>query len=703
MRGGETVESTGSLDFGILRGLNLSYNAEERIIKEFVVEMDTTRWHEIELCKERFLKDGIDPHNSLYMYPEVADSWIRSKNYGVDPYQQKLGKNLSPRELKALMRDKSSIIDSSYEFIRKNLDLLTTSNYHMCLTDENGILLFSAGEKNKIETFEAINAVPGAIWTEELIGTNCHSMCINLKKPVQLIGPYYYCKSLTDNIGSATPIMDEDGRVMGVLLVISVASPEKQVAQTNLLSWVISAGLAIESELRLKKQSYFLGLANNTLKSTMEVIGEGCITLDWRMNIAYINREAADIFNIKEKDAIGKPFNKLCRSKLPINDVLETGMTINKYETVFDNHKSQSYEVDIEPLVNNDQSSNKSGVFLRIRKLHHSQKNVKANDQEKDSFSPILGSSKPLQIVIHNARNVARHEGGVLLIGESGTGKELFARAIHDESRKNGPFIAINCASIPRSLFESELLGYEGGAFTGAERSGRVGKIELARGGTLFLDEIGEMPLELQPVLLRVLEDKQVMRVGGTKYTHVDFKVVVATNRDLWQMVLNKEFREDLYFRLAVFKLIIPPLRSRGNDIIKLAETFIKERCNDGKFVKCPVISPEVCDVFLNYDWPGNVRQLKNVITYALAMVTGNTIKISHLPDELFDTSRSKSRTQSYDIKSIDDLTGMERIEIEAIKDAMKKTGNNVKDAAESLGLGRSTLYRKLKQYKMEF
>ncbi|WP_019850046.1 sigma-54-dependent Fis family transcriptional regulator [Desulfitobacterium sp. PCE1] len=697
------MEAIGTQDFKILRGLNLSHKAEESIIKEFVVEMDAVRWQEIESCKERFLKDGIDPHNSLYMYPEVADSWIRSKNYGVDPYQTKLGKNLSSRELMSLIRDKASMIDIAYEFIGKNIDLLTTSNYHMCLTDENGILLFSAGEKNKIETFEAINAVPGAIWTEELIGTNCHSMCINLKRPVQLIGPYYYCKVVEDNIGSGTPIMDEDGKVIGVLLVISVASPEKQVAQTNLLSWVISAGLAIESELRLKKQSYFLGLANKTLKSTMEVIGEGCIILDWRMNIAYINREAADIFNIKDKEAIGKPFKKLCKSNLPINDVLETGKTINKFETVFDSLKHQSYDVDIEPLVNNDNSRNTNGLFLRIRKLHQGQKNEKATDQEKDSFSSIIGNSKPLQIVIHNARNVANHDGGVLLIGESGTGKELFARAIHDESRRNGPYIAINCASIPKSLFESELFGYEGGAFTGAERRGRIGKIELARGGTLFLDEIGEMPLELQPVLLRVLEDKQIMRVGGTKYISLDFKVVAATNKDLWKMVLNKEFREDLYFRLAVFKLTIPPLRSRGNDINKLAETFIKESYDKGKFMKCPVLSPEVCDIFLNYDWPGNVRQLKNVITYALAMVTGNTIKKNHLPSEFFDTLWSKSTGESDDIKSVDDLTSMERIEIEAIKDAMKKTGKNVKDASELLGLGRSTVYRKLKQYNIEF
>lgn len=697
----EIIDTQG---FEILRGLNLSHKAEKNIVNEFIVDMDTTRWEAIEKCKERFLHHREDPHNSLYMYPEVADSWIRSKNFGVDPYQKKLGKNLKPGEWEALIRDKKALMDITYEFIRKNLDLLTASDYHMALTDERGILLFSAGEKNKIEAFEAINAVPGAIWSEELIGTNCHSMCINLRKPVQIIGPYYYCDIVKDNIGSGTPIMDENGNLLGVLLVISRASPEKQVPQTNLLSWVISAGLVIESQLRLRKQSYFLSLANKTLKSTMEVIGEGCIILDWNMNIAYINREAADIFSIKEKDALGKHFTKICKNKLPIEEVLEKGEPITKFEMILDKPKYQNvYEVDLEPLTN-ERSIEQNGVFLGIRKAGQIEKNEEGSlNKKENSFAPLLGSSRPLQIVIQKARNVAHYDGGILLIGESGTGKELFARAIHDESRQNGPFIAINCASIPRSLIESELFGYEGGSFTGAERRGKVGKIELARGGTLFLDEIGDMPLDMQPVLLRVLEDKNIMRVGGTKYIPVDFRIVAATNKDLWKMVLNKEFREDLYFRLAVFKLTIPPLRARGNDILKLAESFVEKKCQKANIKKSPVISPEVCDLFLKYDWPGNVRQLENVVAYCLAMVTGNTIKINHLPEQLLDTIRvNKLNGENEGIKSVDGLSSMEKMEKEAIKDAMKKSGNNIRNAAEMLGLGRSTMYRKIKQYQIE-
>lgn len=638
------MEMLSTQDFEYLRGLNLSHQVDKNIVNAFVVRMDQNRWREVEKCKELFLAEGVDPHQLPYMYPEVADSWIRSKNAGVDPYQRKLGKNLKPREYRALVQDKKVLMDITYEFINKNIDLLTASNYHMALTDENGILLFSAGEKKRIERFEAINAVPGAIWTEELIGTNCHSLCIKLRKPVQLIGPYYYCDAVTDNIGSATPIMDENNNLLGVLLVIGVATPKKRVPKANLLNWVIAAGLAIESQLRLRKQSYYLGLANKTLKSTMEVIGEGCIILDWRTNIAYINREAAEIFNVKDKDALGKPFSKLCKADLPIEDVLEQGKPVNKFEINIGSSKTPRFcEVDIEPLANENKTG-LNGVFLRIRDIVANTRSTPPQGavKQEDGFATILGDSKALKVVVQNVRNVSQYEDGILLIGESGTGKELFARAIHEESRPEGPFIPINCASIPRTLFESELFGYEGGAFTGAERRGKVGKIELAHGGTLFLDEIGELPLELQPVLLRVLENKHIMRVGGTKYIPVDFRVVAATNKDLWKMVQNKEFREDLYFRLAVFKFTIPPLRDRANDVIKLAETFIAQKCSEEGRRKIPALSPEVRDLFLKYDWPGNVRQLKNVISYSLAMVTGNTIKTNHLPEELLEFGRSK-------------------------------------------------------------
>jgi transcriptional regulator with PAS, ATPase and Fis domain len=243
---------------------------------------------------------------------------------------------------------------------------------------------------------------------------------------------------------------------------------------------------------------------------------------------------------------------------------------------------------------------------------------------------------------------------------------------------------------MPRNLIESELFGYEGGAFTGAERKGRPGKIELANGGTLFLDEIGDMPLEIQPVLLRILEDKRVMRLGGNRYIPVDFRIIAATNKDLYQMVQEKTFREDLYFRLSVFKIAIPPLRERGDDIHLLAKHFIEEI--SGKF-KCPIpsLSPAAEKRIREYNWPGNVRQLQNSIVYAINMAQDGIIQLDHLPDEL-----KKPTTVSKSAAKIMPLREMEK---EMILNALKVTGNNTIEVSRMLGIGRTTLYRKLREY----
>jgi transcriptional regulator with PAS, ATPase and Fis domain len=285
----------------------------------------------------------------------------------------------------------------------------------------------------------------------------------------------------------------------------------------------------------------------------------------------------------------------------------------------------------------------------------------------------------------------------VLLIGESGTGKELFAHSIHNEYRPHGPFIAVNCAAMPRNLIESELFGYEPGSFTGAERSGRPGKIELAHGGTLFLDEIGDMPLELQAVLLRVLEDKQVMRIGGRKYKKVDFRLIAATNKNLYQMIQEKLFREDLYFRLSVLSINIPPLRERGNDTEILSQYFIKNYCKKlGR--ELPKINTAAMNKIKGYKWPGNVRQLENAVIYAVNMAQNNIIETDDLPAIISggNGTVAAATTGAIDSGSVQTIEAMEKVVIE---NALYKTRNNITKAAEILGIGKSTLYRKLKEY----
>ncbi|NLM20373.1 MAG: sigma 54-interacting transcriptional regulator, partial [Peptococcaceae bacterium] len=317
-------------------------------------------------------------------------------------------------------------------------------------------------------------------------------------------------------------------------------------------------------------------------------------------------------------------------------------------------------------------------------------------------FEDIIGKDTGLKKVVDLARRFAHSPENVLLIGESGSGKELFAQAIHTESRPQGPFMAVNCAALPRELIESELFGYEGGSFTGAERSGRPGKIELAHGGTLFLDEIGDMPLELQAVLLRTIEDKQVMRIGGRRYNKVDFRLIAATNRNLYNMVKENQFREDLYFRLSVLTINIPPLRARKEDIEILSKYFIETYCQKQGW-EVPTLSSAAQARINEYEWPGNVRQLQNAMIYAVNTALNDTITADDLPSYVNLEIVPSKVDGMMDYFDDDKALSLQNIEKNAIKAAMLRAENYIPAAAEILGISKSTLYRKLKEYEIQY
>ncbi|MFA5536365.1 MAG: sigma 54-interacting transcriptional regulator [Bacillota bacterium] len=306
-------------------------------------------------------------------------------------------------------------------------------------------------------------------------------------------------------------------------------------------------------------------------------------------------------------------------------------------------------------------------------------------------FSDIRGQSPAINDTKKIVSKIAPQGGNVLLLGESGTGKELFAHSIHQNHRPSGPFVVLNCASIPENLIESELFGYEGGSFTGAKKSGNLGKLEIAHGGTLFLDEIGDMPLKSQPSLLRVLEEKRIMKIGGREYIPADFRVIAASNKNLVSLIKEQRFREDLYYRLANFEITIPPLRERDMDILELAEYFLQRLCfKTNRAV--PVFDDKVKERLLHFDWPGNIRQLQNVIFYALNMSTSGRIKHEDLPPSLMGEETEK--------KPVKMIRSLKEIERDAISRALIFTNNDIVKAAEILGTSKTTLYRRLKEYQ---
>ena len=336
-------------------------------------------------------------------------------------------------------------------------------------------------------------------------------------------------------------------------------------------------------------------------------------------------------------------------------------------------------------------------LSLLESKVEHYEKELLSLRSTRHTLESIVGKSAVIKSLKKEALRAAATQFPVLISGESGTGKELFAQGIHQASpRRVYPFVRINCAAIPKDLLESELFGYEKGAFTGARSGGKPGKFELAHQGTMFLDEIGDLPLAMQPKLLRVLEDKEFERVGGTTVVRSNFRLIAATNHNLEEMLADRRFRKDLFYRLNVIPLHIPPLRERREDILPLAEHLLKQM---GEEASLPEIhlDQEVADILYHYHWPGNIRELANVLERVLSSLEGDTI---HRPDLPFYLYRSRKETPGSGRASMRAVQA--RAEKEAILDALEEANHNKAEAARILGIHRTHLYKKMKKHGLE-
>jgi DNA-binding NtrC family response regulator len=327
--------------------------------------------------------------------------------------------------------------------------------------------------------------------------------------------------------------------------------------------------------------------------------------------------------------------------------------------------------------------------------------NLKENVRKEYSFDNIITADGKMQDVFKLVSKVLDNDISVLIYGESGTGKELIARAIHyNGKRKDKPFVVVNCASIPRELLESELFGHEKGSFTGAHQR-KLGKFELAKDGTIFLDEVGELEMLLQAKLLRVIQNKEFERVGGTELIKTNVRIISATNRDLKTAVENKEFREDLYYRLNSFPIFIPPLRQRRSDILVLAEHFIEEfNLKLGK--KMNGFTKKALKLIYEYDWPGNIREMENTIERCLIISDKEIIDIDELPQHIRAADKSGFFDQPGTIFTDDNIVPFEKIKEEAIRHALRVTKGNIVEAAKRLQLGRATIYRLMEKYTIE-
>ncbi|MDR7866453.1 MAG: sigma 54-interacting transcriptional regulator [Sporomusaceae bacterium] len=434
---------------------------------------------------------------------------------------------------------------------------------------------------------------------------------------------------------------------------------------------------------------------NEQMLRIMNTIQDGFMAADRSGVVTFLNRAGEEIFGMDAKDIVGRHMVDAFKFEPQLLNVLATGVGWADREFhITLPHGRQLHLIKTAIPVFGD-NNEVIGVIDTFRKFTKIQRLV--NDLAGRSlltFDDLIAESQAMKTAIAQARKAAANLSPVLLQGESGTGKEIFAQAIHKASdRADGPFIVIDCSAIPRELIESELFGYVEGAFTGGSKGGRPGKFELASGGTVLLDEIGEMPLDLQTRLLRVLQNRTVTRLGSAKTLPVDIMIIAATNKDLRREVMNRRFRADLFYRLNIVSISIPPLRARPVDVPVLARHFTRKI---GLRMARPGVtpSPEALALLTGYYWPGNVRELENVIERAYNLLEGDSIDPPHLPDEIrFHAGAADGSAGHQPTLRLADA------EKELILAALQRAGGNHTQAARLLGIARSTLYEKLRAH----
>ncbi|RBW69227.1 sigma-54 interaction domain-containing protein [Bacillus taeanensis] len=442
------------------------------------------------------------------------------------------------------------------------------------------------------------------------------------------------------------------------------------------------------------------------LEKILDNAYEWIVVVDHKGFINYLNKGYCEFLGVRQEEVLGKHVADIIENTR-MHIVVQTGQDeIADLQFIHDNYmianripiRAGNKIIGALGTVIYRDTKEWQQINTHIRELLSELEYYRKEFQEKNgvkyTLADLIGESEKMNHLKDQVKKVASGDVSILIRGESGTGKELIAHSIHQLSeRSHKPFVKVNCGAIPEHLLESELFGYTEGAFTGAKKGGKIGKFQLADGGTIFLDEIGDMPLHMQVKLLRVLQEKEVERVGSVYTEKVDVRIVAATNRPLEKMVNEKSFREDLFYRINVIQLNVPPLRERKEDIGQLARYFqLKTANRTGK--RITTINPSVLTIFYEYPWPGNIRELENVIEASVHLTNGNEITIDSLPDYL-----KERRGIQLSEKKLQEI--LEEAEKQAITAALQKHHNDKLKAAAALGIGKSNLYNKIKKYSL--
>jgi transcriptional regulator with PAS, ATPase and Fis domain len=616
----------------------------------------------------------------------IRRSWMYSStlDIGYQTSKPQMGSDQEVRlaldATKELRTYTSSVLDM---LMRQN----RAPNLGVLLFSPEGYLIFLKGEEH-FASWAADNGIKiGTCWSEKTIGTNIFSLGINRKEATILRGEENYSRHLVGANYYFSPISLGNGKRVGCVAVVV------RVDQHN--DFLIGTAVTLARAIEL--QYFWIGMFQ--IYSDISE-GSGTLVIDQaegKHKISLISDEIFNILGIPRREVFGEELESII-DRPPANqafwNVVQSKVKVlDETIRIAVNHKITVVNISSSPY--NETRFNMLGVVLNISSIKRINKLVSrySGNAAHFTFRNVIGDSDAMRHVIKKSEGAARSGSSVLLLGESGVGKDVIAQAIHNGSgRRDYPFVALNCAAFSKELITSELFGYEDGAYTGAKKGGSIGKFEMANGGTLFLDEIGDMPPDLQAVLLRVIEEQAFRKVGGNTMIPINVRIIAATNKNLFEQIKQGIFREDLFYRLGVIRILIPPLRERREDILLFIRHYIRLICSRAgkpEFTLTAAAEKKL----LEYDWPGNVRELQNILESIISTQENRDIDLRAVQDYLGSAVGAPPALESHT-----DTGDADRAEIE---EALRMFRKKRTRAANYLGISRSTLYRRMKEYGM--
>ncbi|HLG77713.1 MAG TPA: sigma 54-interacting transcriptional regulator [Ktedonobacteraceae bacterium] len=678
---------------------------------------------------KQFVLHGVPPDEALP--PVLIQSWKRCAALGLDPYGDVPPENVSLSHSFGISHPMLTLVRPVMEDIHQFIE---ESACVVVFADEEARIVDRFGNQDMQTELEHIGLHIGASWREDHQGSNALALALQESFPTQLEGAMHYRAALHSLYTSAAPVYDFLGSVVGVLGVVG----RYEHSQPHTLAMMTAAARVVSSQLQtqvwLSNANYLL----SELKTILETLPEGILLLQRDGVVSQMNKPAGTLLGLSPTRVTGQRLSDVLPLPAALAQAIIHQQPLADEELVFDTSQGpvtclcslkaisgSRLETGLEDIVSSTglvitEPAVSDGFVMILRSIARVQKlvNRMTGTRARLTFANVVGESVALKEALRLAQLAAARNSTVLLYGETGTGKEIFAQSIHNSSaRADGPFVAINCAAIPRELINTELFGYEGGSFTGADRQGRSGKFEQAHGGTLFLDEIGDMPLDLQTALLRAIETRAITRVGGQRVISVDVRIIAATHKNLREEAQRGNFRADLFYRLNVLTIALPPLRERVDDLPLLVQHFLQRQSR--VMGRTLTIHPDAMAAIASYIWPGNVRELENTLERVTYLMPHAMITIDDLPFELRPNARhgemstpsttppasdepeqpASSRRTNGTYTSTALKAHSSHAEAQAILQALQACNGQVTRAASLLGINRTTLWRKMAKH----